>query len=74
MGLVPYNSATIPLFCATPIIYQYVNNPSKYMCGSKCFLIFGYYRMTKTKYKVSSTPLHKRESYLQTLVVMGVSE
>lgn len=51
-----------------------LNNPSKYMCGSKCFLIFGYYIMTKTIHMVSSTPLHKRESYLQTLVLMGVSE
>ena len=33
MGLVPYNNATIPLFCTTPIIYQDVNNSSKYMCG-----------------------------------------
>jgi len=42
MGLVPYNSATIPLFCATPIIYQDVNNPSKYMCG---FQMFSYLRL-----------------------------
>ena len=37
MGLVPYNNATIPLFCTTPIIYQDVNNPSKYMCGIQMF-------------------------------------
>ena len=42
MGLVPYNSATIPIFCATPIIYQDVNNPSKYMCG---FQMFSYLRL-----------------------------